>query len=111
MPPITTQKRIDLHPDIEERRGPRRTSYRARVRWYDEHGKRHSQSRAFPDRQAALDWIAELTEAADKGLTPDRFAQTLADYGATVLDLALRGLEPKTTVPYLAGWRHRIVPA
>jgi hypothetical protein len=25
--------------------------------------------------------------------------------------LALRGLEPKTTDPYLAGWRKRVVPS
>lgn len=28
-----------------------------------------------------------------------------------MLGLALRGLEPKTTVPYLSGWRLRIVPS
>ena len=66
---------------------------------------------ASPTGRAALDWITELTNAAEQGLNPDRFAQTLAEYGESVLELALRGLEPKTTVPYLAGWRHRIVPS
>jgi hypothetical protein len=60
---------------------------------------RHFQSRSFADRQAALDWITELTDAAEQGLNPDRFDQTLADYGESVLELALRGLDPKTTFP------------
>ncbi|MFJ4439011.1 tyrosine-type recombinase/integrase [Streptomyces sp. NPDC088923] len=34
----------------------------------------------------------------------------LADYGATNMDLALRGLELKTRDPYLAGWRTRVTP-
>ena len=111
MPPVDPSKPIVLHTDVEERRGPRVTSHRTRVRWYDEAGRRHSQSRSFADRQTALDWLTELTDAAEQGLNPDRFTQTLADYGESALELALRGLEPKTTVPYLAGWRHRIVPS
>ena len=35
---------------------------------------------------------------------------TLAEYGESVMPLALRGLESKTLDPYLAGWRRRIVP-
>jgi len=35
---------------------------------------------------------------------------SLGDYGATNMKLALRGLEPKTFDPYLAGWRKRVVP-
>ena len=34
---------------------------------------------------------------------------TLADYGHTVMKLALRGLEDKTLDPYLAGWRRRVI--
>jgi hypothetical protein len=36
---------------------------------------------------------------------------SLADYGNLNMSLALRGLELKTTHPYLAGWRTRVVPA
>jgi len=110
MTAISPQKPIALQSDVEERRGPRRTGHRARVRWYDDLGTRQSQSRTFADRKEALDWIAELTAAAEKGLNPNRLTQSLADYGEAVMELALRGLEPKTTVPYRAGWRHRIVP-
>ncbi|MEW1775157.1 hypothetical protein [Streptomyces sp. NPDC086777] len=35
----------------------------------------------------------------------------LAEYGEANMDLALRGLEPKTPDPYLSGWRIRVVPA
>jgi hypothetical protein len=35
---------------------------------------------------------------------------TLREYGELNMALALRGLEPKTTDPYLAGWRKRVVP-
>ncbi|WP_246477680.1 tyrosine-type recombinase/integrase [Actinokineospora xionganensis] len=34
----------------------------------------------------------------------------LVDYGNANMPLALRGLESKTTDPYLAGWRKRVVP-
>lgn len=65
----------------------------------------------FPAEQEARDWINELTHAAENGLDPDRFSQSLADYGASVLDLALRGLEPESPVPYLSGRRLRILPS
>jgi hypothetical protein len=35
---------------------------------------------------------------------------TLAEYGESVMSIAMRGLEPKTLDPYLAGWRRRVVP-
>jgi hypothetical protein len=111
MPPITPPSAVQLHSDVEVRRGARAESFRARVRWYDKTGRRRSRSETFPTEQNARDWISELTDAADSGLDPDRFAQPLAEYGTSVLDLALRGLEPKTTVPYLSGWRLRIVPS
>jgi hypothetical protein len=85
MPPIDASKPIVLHTDVEERRGPRVTSHRARVRWYDEAGRRHSQSRSFADRQTALDWLTELSDAAEQGLNPDRFAQPLAECKHSVI--------------------------
>ncbi|MFF6961714.1 hypothetical protein [Streptomyces sp. NPDC008317] len=49
--------------------------------------------------------------SAARGIDPAASAQTLAEYGNTHMQLALRGLEPKTTDPYRAGWRLRVVPA
>jgi hypothetical protein len=34
----------------------------------------------------------------------------LGEYGDLVMEMALRGLERKTTDPYLAGWRMRVNP-
>ncbi len=39
-----------------------------------------------------------------------RQPMTLAQYGDSIMPLAMRGLEPKTLDPYLSGWRHRVVP-
>ena len=112
MPPVTPPSAVALSSDIELRRGRRGNGFRARVRWFDRSSeRRRSRSETFPTEQQAHDWISELTAAAQAGLDPDRFAQPLADYGTSVLDLALRGLEPKTTVPYLAGWRLRVLPS
>jgi integrase len=52
-----------------------------------------------------------MERAASGGIDPEAATMSLADYGASVLDLALRGLEEKTLDPYLAGWRKRIIPA
>ena len=51
-----------------------------------------------------------MERAARRGVAPDTLTTTLADYGETNMTLALRGLEAKTTDPYLAGWRKRVVP-
>jgi hypothetical protein len=111
MAPIMPAAAVPLTSDVELRRGPRGDSFRARVRWFEASGRRRSRSGTFPTEQEARDWINELSHAAESGLDPDRFSQSLADYGTSVLDLALRGLEPKTTVPYLSGWRMRILPS
>lgn len=47
---------------------------------------------------------------ARAGVRPETAITTLAEYGESVMRLGLRGLEPKTLDPYLAGWRRRIVP-
>src|SRR3712207_6717186 len=101
-----------LHSDIELRPGAGGDSYRARVRWYDPTtGKRRSKSETFADDHAAQSWIDSLCRAAAGGVDPERFTQTLREYGDSVMSLALRGLEAKTTDPYLAGWRRRVVPS
>lgn len=111
MTPIPPPRAVSLSSDIEVRRGARNDGFRARVRWLDAMGKRRSRSETFTSRPDAQNWIDDAITAAAAGLDPNHFAQPLAEYGASVLDLALRGLEPKTTVPYLAGWRLRILPS
>jgi integrase len=103
---------VKLHSDIERRPGVDGDSYRARVRWYDPTTrKRRSKSETFSDDDAAQAWIDNLRRAAAGGVDPERFTQTLHEYGDSVMSLALRGLEAKTTDPYLAGWRRRVVPS
>ncbi|HSA50014.1 MAG TPA: tyrosine-type recombinase/integrase [Yinghuangia sp.] len=52
-----------------------------------------------------------MERSASRGITPATATMTLAEYGDSVWDLAMRGLEAKTLVPYRAGWRLRVVPA
>ncbi|SEO84670.1 Site-specific recombinase XerC [Actinacidiphila rubida] len=102
---------VPLSDDIEYRPG-RYLPYRARVRWIDPATKRRrSLSQMQPTAEAAQEWINELKTSAARGIDPATSNQTLAEYGNAQMQLALRGLEPKTTDPYLAGWRLRVVPA
>jgi integrase len=101
---------ISLSSDIEVRAN-RATPFRARVRWVDPTTKkRSSKSEAFDTRDAALDWVTRMARAATRGVDPNTATTTLSDYGQANMQLALRGLEAKTTDPYLAGWRKRVVP-
>jgi hypothetical protein len=52
-----------------------------------------------------------LQQLALAGVDPIVAIMTLADYGESIMPLALRGLEAKTLDPYTAGWRKRVVPA
>jgi integrase len=100
---------ISLAADIEERAGGK---FRARVRWVDPSAeKRVSKSETFNTREAADDWINRIRQSAGRGIVPKTATTTLSDYGATNMKLALRGLENKTTDPYLAGWRKRVLPS
>jgi integrase len=100
---------ISLSADIEERSGG---TYRARVRWVDPAArKRISKSETFATREAAEDWINRMRQAAGHGIDPNTATTTLSEYGTANMKLALRGLEGKTTDPYLAGWRKRVVPS
>ena len=106
---VTLPLGISLSADIEERSGE---AYRARVRWVDPTTKRRiSKSQTFVTRKAAEDWINQLRQSARRGIGPDTATTTLLDYGTANMKLALRGLESKTTDPYLAGWRKRVVPS
>jgi integrase len=100
---------ISLAGDIEKRSSG---AYRARVRWVDPATtKRVSKSEAFATREAAENWISRMRQSAGRGIDPNTATTTLLDYGTANMKLALRGLEGKTTDPYLAGWRKRVVPS
>jgi len=102
---------VSLATDIELREG-RRNPHRARVRWFDPvTGKRKSRSEATETYEQAEEWIKAMEQAARGGVDPEAATMTLTDYGTSVMDIALRGLEAKTLDPYLAGWRKRVVPA
>ncbi|MFJ2509941.1 tyrosine-type recombinase/integrase [Streptomyces griseoviridis] len=102
---------VRLSTDVEYR--PNRPApYRARVRWFDPVSKRRlSLSEGKDSEEEAQEWIQAIIEAAETGLTPSLATMSLADYGNTNMELALRGLELKTLDPYLSGWRVRVVPA
>lgn len=105
---------LSLAMDIEFRPGSSGDGdgYRARVRWRDkETGKRPSRSETFKTEPEAQAWLDDLRVLAESGVDPATATKSLADYGKAVMDLALRGLEAKTTDPYKAGWRKRVVPS
>ncbi|ORA09233.1 integrase [Mycobacterium arosiense ATCC BAA-1401 = DSM 45069] len=107
---LTLPLGVSLSVDIEERPS-RTTPFRARVRWIDPAtNSRTSKSASFATREAAVDWATRMERAAAQGVDPKMATTTLSEYGTTNMALALRGLEPKTTDPYLAGWRRRVVP-
>ncbi len=100
---------VSLSVDIEER-PTRATPFRARVRWIDPVTKsRISKSASFITRDAAIDWATRMERAAAHGIIRI-WPRRRSEYGTTNMTLALRGLESKTTDPYLAGWRKRVVP-
>ncbi len=51
-----------------------------------------------------------MRRSATAELDPDSATVTLAESGEANMTLALCGLKPKTTDPYLASWRKRVVP-
>jgi len=102
---------VRLSTDIEYR-PDRPHPYRARVRWFDPATKRRlSLSEGKADEDEAQEWLQDIIEAAQAGLSPSLATMKLAEYGDANMNLALRGLELKTLDPYLAGWRMRVVPA
>lgn len=101
---------VSLSADVEHL--PDRPSpFRARVRWTDpETGKRRSLSESCLTEEQAAAWIDRMKRAASAGVDPLAMNMSLAEYGDANMHLALRGIETKTTDPYLAGWRKRVVP-
>jgi hypothetical protein len=57
-----------------------------------------------------LTWVLDMQRAAAGGIGPAAATMILAEYGELNMPLALRGLEAKTTDPYRAGWKKRVVP-
>lgn len=102
---------VSLSSDIQFREG-RPHPYSPRVRWVDPGtDKRRSRSVSTETLEQAEDWIKGMESAARGGVDPETASMTLVEYGTSVMDLALRGLERKTLDPYLAGWRKRVIPA
>jgi len=102
---------VRLTADIEDRKGLI-VGYRARVRWIDPvTHRRRSISQVCRTVPEAETWIADFQQLALAGVDPATATMTLAAYGESVMDLALRGLEAKTLDPYKAGWRKRVVPS
>lgn len=101
---------VRLATDVEHRPG-RDRPYRARVRWTDPTSKRRlSKSTTVATPEEAQAWLDGMASAAQGGVDPLAATKRLAEYGESVMTLALRGLERKTLDPYLAGWRKRVVP-
>jgi integrase len=101
---------ISLSADIEPRKGAVE-AHRARVRWFDPvTKKRFSKSETFETRADAEDWVKRTRKLAGYGIDPNIATTSLSGYGEANMKLALRGLEGKTTDPYLAGWRKRVMP-
>ncbi|QIS19553.1 tyrosine-type recombinase/integrase [Nocardia terpenica] len=117
-PPICGERKLTTDIEVLDRRRSGKP-FRARARWQNPAThKRDSKSVTFETRELAEDWADRMRRLGDRGIDPNRANLTLLEYaevvspdtGKTNLDLALRGLEDKTTAPYLAGWRQRIVP-
>lgn len=101
---VTLRSNVEHRPDLAK-------PYKARVRWMDPTTRtRESTSESFETDDEANAWVDRMKRAAAQGVDPKTATMTLAEYGAANMTLALRGLESKTTDPYLAGWRKRVVP-
>lgn len=95
-----------------EYRESRPKPYRARVRWTDPATRtRMRASESFYEEGPANDWIEEIQRKAEGGVSPSTAKTTLAVYGRSVWNLAMRGLEDKTMDPYSADWRKLVVPS
>lgn len=102
---------LSLSTDVEFR-GDRRKPFKARARWVDPVSrKRQSMSESFIDKDDAVQWVDEIIALAEAGVSPATAELTLSEYGDSVMRLAMRGLDPKTLDPYMAGWRKLVVPS
>ncbi|MET7906297.1 site-specific integrase [Streptomyces sp. NPDC005355] len=105
-PPMGVKLSVDV-----EYRADFPNPHRARVRWFDPQSKKRlSRSEMLPTEEAAQAWVTRMKRAASRGVTPATATMSLAEYGESSWDLAMRGLEAKTMDPYGSGWRLRVVP-
>jgi len=72
--------------------------------------RRRSIPQACEGPDEAQAWIERIRKLVRAGVDPARAVMPLAEYGDANMAMALRGLEPKTTDPCMAGWRLRVVP-
>ena len=109
--PVELPVGVAIRSDIEYRPG-RRARHRARLRWNDPLTRQvRTKSQSFATNDDAQAWIDKMLRLANGGVDPVTATLTLAEYGDSVMPLAVRGLEPKTLDPYLAGWHKRVVPS
>ncbi|MGI5131000.1 tyrosine-type recombinase/integrase [Pseudonocardia sp. CA-107938] len=109
--PVELPVGVAIRDDIEHR-PDRPTPYRARLRWNDPLTRQvRTKSQSFATVDEAQAWIDRLLRLAHGGVDPVNATFTLAEYGDSVMPLAVRGLESKTLDPYLAGWHKRVVPS
>jgi hypothetical protein len=89
---------VSLSADVEYQ-ADRPEPYRARVRWIDASSKRRrSKSQVCHTEHDALEWIEVIRRMALAGVDPDTATMTLAEYGESVMPLALRGLGGKPSI-------------
>lgn len=109
--PISIPIGITISGDIEFReRRPK--PFKARIRWVNAgDDTRNSISESFVTEDEAKKWIEAIEAKANAGISPSTMVMTLAEYGESVMDLAMRGLEGKTLEGYMTGWNKLVVPA
>jgi integrase len=108
--PVEIPVGITLSTNVEYR-NDRPKPFKARIRWVNAiSGTRESISESFLTNDEAAKWILDIEAKANAGIAPSTAVMTLEEYGVSVMDLAMRGLEPKTLEPYMAGWRKLVVP-
>lgn len=96
---------ITLSTNVEYRKD-RPKPFKARVRRVNAaSGERESISESFLTNDEAAKWIIDIEAKADAGIAPSTAVMTLIEieYGESVVDLAMRGLEPKSLETYVGG--------
>lgn len=108
--PINIPVGITVSADVEYRKD-RPKPFKARIRWVNSaSGSRESVSENFVTKDEAAEWIREIEGKANAGIAPSTMVMTLAEYGESVMKLAMRGLETKTLETYTTGWHKLVVP-
>jgi hypothetical protein len=102
---------LAIRDDIEHR-PDRPKPYRARLRWNDPLSQQvRTKLQSFATVDEAQAWIDRMLRLVRNGVDPVAATLTPAEYGDSVMPLAVRGLESNTLDPYPAGWHERVVPS